>query len=240
MSKRLRLSQQMVVGGPISALTLPALAEVQTDKTSLHRTSIRALKVISCICAPIFFGSSSVANEIVPVLFGQKWMHVAPVFSVLSIGGFFAIIQSFCDSVLTLKDRQYWSFYPLVTYTTLAVLAFLLLRGAGINYVAIPFLLPYIIVFPLSLFLASRAIGISPFPLLTAILPSLVSAALMFFVLRFIVAMLPFDGNFLRLTALIGLGAVLYVAIMSLIDLESLLFVGSVLKRLGSRTLLRR
>jgi len=221
-AKRLRVALQTVVGTPINSVGFSALAEVQSDAQRLKQVSRKIITLISFLCAPIFFGSSAISWEIIQVAFGAKWAEAAPVFALLSISGLFIVFQSFSDAVFTLKKCQIWSFYMLLLYTFIAILLFFLSSALTLDNLALPFILPYGIVFPLSAALVSRLIGLSISEWIASIAPPIISSGLMFVSVKLISQIMPANQELLRLAVLSIAGVVIYGIAMLLVGRTTL------------------
>jgi O-antigen/teichoic acid export membrane protein len=217
-AKRLRLALQLVAATPINGVLFATLAEVQDDRERLKSVSQRMIALISFVCAPIFAGSSSIAHEVISAGFGEQWTAAAPIFAVFTLGGYFATLQAFSETVFILKNRQMWSFYNLLIQTALAVLIFVLIRKLGQDYLAVPFVAPYVMTFPLLAVLVSQLAGLSLSEWLIATLPSLASSVLMFGAVKLIGSSVHFSNNFSQAAMCSAFGAVVYLLTMLILS----------------------
>jgi O-antigen/teichoic acid export membrane protein len=217
-AKRLRLALQLVAATPINGVVFSTLAEVQEDRERLRRVSRQMIALSSFVCAPIFIGSSSIAQEIISISFGPQWTAAAPIFAVFTLGGYFATIQGFCDTVFVLKNRQIWSFCILLAQTMLSVMLFYPIAKLGQDYLALPFVIPYLITFFATAILISRVIGISLFEWLLAIAPSLASSILMFGAVKLTDSCVNFSSSFVQAATYSALGAMVYFFSMLVFD----------------------
>jgi O-antigen/teichoic acid export membrane protein len=223
-AKRLRLALQSVAASPINGVLFSTLAEVQDDRERLKYVSQRLIALISLICAPIFAGSSSIAPEAISVGFGDQWTAAGPIFAVLTLGGFFAALQSFTDTVFVIKNRQSWSFHLLLIQTALAVLFFFPSKSLGPEYMAVPFVAPYAITLPLSAILFSRLTGFSLYQWLVAVTPSLASAGLMFAAVKLLGYSIHFSTNLWHLAVCAIVGAFAYLVAILILDRNTVTF----------------
>lgn len=211
--KRVRLALQLVVGEPIKGVALPTLAEIQNDDARLRGGVLKSITLICVICSPAFFGASAVAHDAVRVIFGPKWMASVPVMQLLSLGGLSVVLLAYNDNIFILKNRPIWCLYVSLTYSVLAVVFVVLTRHFKLHAIALPFILPYLVVFPLSAILVSKRIGLAPRQWMGAMLPGIASAVVMFIVLQVAAHYLQGYGNLPRLMLLCVLGVVTYVAV---------------------------
>lgn len=215
--KRIRLVLQLVTGAPISGMALSMLAEVQHDHERLRRGVLRSLTLISLISAPVFLGASAVSQDAINVMFGSKWENAAPVLALLSLGGLAATLLNYNDNIFILLNRQILSFYISLTYATLAVVFFVLLSRLKISSMALPFVIPYLIILPMSFILVSKLIHISPRELVSAMLPGLVAATLMFIAVKMSAHQLAEVNAIVRLAISCAVGALSYCVVVLIV-----------------------
>ncbi|MBV9985222.1 MAG: lipopolysaccharide biosynthesis protein [Bradyrhizobium sp.] len=236
LAKRLRLALQSIAATPINGVAFPALAEVQDDQQRLRQAALRMVSLISFVCAPIFVGSSSLADEIISMAFGAKWVATAPIFATFTLGGFFASLQIFGDTIFALKAKQMWTFYNLLAYVAMAASMFLILSHFGFENVALPFILPYIVTLPVSATLVSRLIDVPIRQWLAAILPSVASSLLMFGTVTFFDSRLQFLTVSLRTICLAAFGAAVYFSVMMVLGRKTVVFGLGTLLQLADRS----
>lgn len=76
----------------MTSVAFPAFSKLQNDLNRLREVFLKMLNLLSLITFPLFIGLLSMANELVPVVFGEKW-NAAIVPLQIIIG--FALISSF-------------------------------------------------------------------------------------------------------------------------------------------------
>jgi O-antigen/teichoic acid export membrane protein len=215
--KRARLAVQFIATGPINGVALPALAEMQDDPARLRRGLSNALMLITAITGPIFFATAAIADELIKVLFGPKWNAAGPVLELLSLAGAAMALTSCCNHLFIVKRRAIWSLYLSSLYSILAVFGFFILTLLKSQSVVLPFVLPYIVVLPLSVALAARQVRLPLPALLRVVLPGIGSATVMFNVVRLADHQLIGSlGDWTRLACLAPLAAVVYAATLTL------------------------
>jgi PST family polysaccharide transporter len=177
--KRIRLALQLVTGEPVKNIMLPALAEMQKDETRLRGGILNSLTFVCVICSPVFFGTSAISHDLIVLIFGQKWVHAVPILQLLALSGLAVVLLGYNDNIFILKHKPLWCLWVSLAYTMLAILAIFVCRQANVTSIALPFVLPYLVVLPFSSWLAARQTGISFRELCSAILPGLASATIM-------------------------------------------------------------
>ncbi|UCG61158.1 MAG: lipopolysaccharide biosynthesis protein [Candidatus Zixiibacteriota bacterium] len=73
------------VGGILQQVALPAYSQLQDNKELASSYVLKASRVLSFFAFPIFFGISSVANEIITVALGEKWLPAILPLQLLSL-----------------------------------------------------------------------------------------------------------------------------------------------------------
>ncbi len=212
--KRIRLALQLVAGEPIKNITLPALAEMQDNPEQLRAGVLYSLTLVCVICSPVFFGLSSIAHDVITVVFGKKWIASVPIMQILSFGGLAIVLLACNDNIFILKRRQVWCLYVSLTYTLLAIIALLVCFKLKVSSVALPFVLPYLLVLPLSAWLVTKKLLISIREMVSAMLPGVCSATGMFLVLQLLRPHLQTPNIFFHISMLCATGGLSYFAIL--------------------------
>jgi O-antigen/teichoic acid export membrane protein len=81
------------INAPLTRVALPVLSRVQDDDVVYARYLKKAQLVGCYLTATVFAMCAALAHPLVAVLFGHKWLGVAPIFALLSIGGVFRSIS---------------------------------------------------------------------------------------------------------------------------------------------------
>jgi len=76
----------------ITMVTFPLFSKIQNDLPRLHSTFLKMIRVLSIITFPLYVGLFVTAQEVIPFVFGEKWLPAIPSFQILLV---FAAIRSF-------------------------------------------------------------------------------------------------------------------------------------------------
>ncbi len=213
-AKRMRLALQLVSGDSIKAIGLTTLTEIQNDTAKLRNVVVKSITLISALCSPVFLGASAVSNDAICAVFGSNWANSGPILQILSIGGLAIVLLSYNDNIFVLKNKPTWCLRVSVGYSFFAITAMLVCVKLRIIALALPFVLPYVILVPFSYILVCKEISLSPRELLGALLPGLSSAAVMFAVIRCAGLYYPSHSHVFRLLILCPVGAFTYSMMM--------------------------
>jgi len=69
----------------MNEVAFSAFAKTKNDKKQANLYLSKALKMLSVITFPVFFGIASISNELVLVLLGEKWEASIPIISILCL-----------------------------------------------------------------------------------------------------------------------------------------------------------
>jgi O-antigen/teichoic acid export membrane protein len=219
--KRIRLALQLVASGPIKSIALPSLAEIQNDEQRLRRGALNSLQFLCIICAPAFFGASAVAHLAVITIFGPNWGNAGPIMETLTIGGLALVFLNYNENVFLLKNKPLWCLITSLAYSILTTVLVIIFSSLHIHVIALPFVLPYLAVFPLSAILVSYCLGISFRQWLSALLPGISSALFMFLMVRVCDQYLTIHGNVPRLLLLCLVGGISYALALAIMWRQS-------------------
>lgn len=82
------------ISGTIDQIMLPALSKLQDTPGQVKTGIRRAMMLSSYILMPMMFGLAATAENIIPILFSEKWMPSVPFLQVIAIGYCFSILSS--------------------------------------------------------------------------------------------------------------------------------------------------
>jgi PST family polysaccharide transporter len=111
----------MYFGQVFERVMFPAMARKQSNKKELGDEFLIALEVITAIALPAGVVMFALANEIVLVGFGPRWISVVPVVSVLSFGVFFRTAYKCSDTVVRSLGAVYDYAGRQALYATLVI-----------------------------------------------------------------------------------------------------------------------
>jgi PST family polysaccharide transporter len=90
---QLMLAPLNKINAPMTRVALPILSRVQHDEASLMRYLSKA-QVVSCyITASTFAIIAGLAEPIVRILFGERWLAATPLVAILALGGIFRSVS---------------------------------------------------------------------------------------------------------------------------------------------------
>lgn len=150
-----------VVAGGLTSVTHVLLSSLQTDKDKVREAFLMATFGCSLVSFPAFMGLASVADDAIPLIFGQHWESaIWPVrfFCVIGLMSGIGIVQA---SLITSQGRSDWWFYYQLVRNIVTILTVLLLYQYGVSTVVCVMMLGVFALWPITLYMVSKLIGLS-------------------------------------------------------------------------------
>ncbi len=81
------------LGAPINRALLPGFAQIGNNRAALSSAYVNAVGFVAMIVVPAAAGIFSIANFLVPVVLGAKWVGSAPILRLLAMNGAMTVIE---------------------------------------------------------------------------------------------------------------------------------------------------
>ncbi|NWK79444.1 oligosaccharide flippase family protein [Aquitalea sp. LB_tupeE] len=180
-AKRIRLAVQLALADPLKPVTFSVLAETQEDEARFKQAIVKVVRILAMISLPVYAGVSLYSNQLIHLAFGAKWESSASALSWLSLGGMAITLSLFCDNVFVVKQRPLWSFYiSLLNVLFIVAFSYMIYEYKLPIHFAAAFALPYLLTFPIYLFLLARLSRVDYLIVLFALVPAGFSASIMY------------------------------------------------------------
>jgi len=122
---------------PLQRILFPAFSALQTDTERLQTSVIRAGRLLAAIIFPIGIGLSAVAKDLVPILYGEQWLQMIPILSMLGISAAIKGSTSISIPLFNAKNRVALSLKYNVLGTLILIIGVLLALPFGVQIVAV-------------------------------------------------------------------------------------------------------
>lgn len=221
---------------PLQNVLFPAFSSIQGDIARLQQSVTRSGRLLAAVIFPIGFGISSVSQEIVPVLYGEKWLSMIPVLGWL---GFSAAIRgstAISRPIFNSQNRPGLSlkYNSISTILMVTAVAFTLSRGIETVAMAIAITSIYsLVIFRISLGL----IGLKAIALWQILGAPAISAALMSMAIHLVRISVDLAalGVFFRLLVLVATGALIYSVLLIAISPQYMKDARSIMNTFGKK-----
>ena len=214
-----RLLQMLndIVAGGLTSVTHVLLSSLQSDQARVRQAFLMATFGCSLVSLPAFVGLAAVAPGLIAVIFGAHWAPaVWPVrfFCVIGVMGGIGVIQA---SLITSQGKAHWWFYYQLVRNILTIGTVIALYRAGIAYIVFALMIGVLLLWPVTLVMVSRLIGLSVGGYFRQFLAPLAAAAIMVAGVALVGSILSAQSPLVRLVAQVACGGIVYsVAIFAL------------------------
>ena len=163
----------------IGVVLFPSYSKIQNDRERLSNAYLKSLRVMSFFTVPVALGMFIVAEEMVPVLLGDKWLPLVAPFQILS---FVSLIKPLSGSTGALFASTGYPEFNLRSGLCITVvmlgLIFLLLSH-GIVGVAYAVLIAHVVGFIVNMYQVHLILPGTARKMLTAIFPAIAGSVVM-------------------------------------------------------------
>jgi PST family polysaccharide transporter len=133
MAEELALLPGSKISTVVNMLSLPIMAELQTDVDAMRTTFYRAIRLTAAIAVPTSAGMALVADEAVSVLLGPKWLPAVPLLRLLCVYAAVRAVDVLLPPVLFARHRErflFWYCFALLILIPVAAVIGALWYGA--------------------------------------------------------------------------------------------------------------
>lgn len=111
---------QRLTTSVINQVSLPVFSELQDDLPSLQHYFLRISKYLALVVLPVQAGIALLAQDGVRVVLGVKWLPIAPLLQILTLGATLTVLQLPVAPLLTSRGKPYIAF-RLALWTSVVV-----------------------------------------------------------------------------------------------------------------------
>lgn len=204
----------------ISSVLLPAMSRVQTEMGKIRQAYSQALQALSSLNVPLMVGMALTAPTWVPLVLGERWINLTPVFQILCVVGLMnGIGGALLVAVLQALGKVRITFW-LALFQVSAVIPLVLLGsrwGAiGVAACVASFYIIYQLVYQIQI---NRLIGMSFVQYLRIIQPSFAASLPMIFMVLIVQHLLAATQTvaWLSLVIQVASGVLIYFAALFLL-----------------------
>lgn len=195
----------------VNEIAFAGFARIQDDKTLIADYQEKAFRFLLIVCLPIFVGMSSVAPEITAVILGPNWSAAVLPLQLLSLAVPLQLLAEPLQEALNGIGQATLALHNTIIIAVMAIGGFLIGAPFGILGICLVWLIVLPIAFFIVLIRSAPHTGLGLLRFLRLIAAPLFSCALMYLVVLGVgqYLVLPTD-SIVRLTALVGVGALTY------------------------------
>jgi PST family polysaccharide transporter len=90
---------------PLQHVLFPAFSAVQSDMPRARQMVMRSGRVLAAVVVPIGVGVAAMADELVPVLYGDKWLSMIPLLSMFGLSAAIKASTAIATPIINSHDR---------------------------------------------------------------------------------------------------------------------------------------
>jgi O-antigen/teichoic acid export membrane protein len=197
----------------VGTVFFPILSRKQGNSEAFNDHLHKAFRLVGVIAFPVYIGVSVVAADLLPLLYGQKWIEGVPVMQVMS---FFFLYQALLrvNNIAITAAGQPKIILRLHIFSSIAqVIVIYFATKNGLVWVSFAIILRAYTLFPLYLIAMQRTVSFSPKSFLASIYPPLGGVCLMALSVVGLQWILPslFIDRWISLIITVGIGVVTYM-----------------------------
>jgi PST family polysaccharide transporter len=160
LAKRVTEMMSTSITGVVVAVAHPLFARDQHDLVRLRAALTTMMDRTALVAFPAFFGLAAIARDVVPLVFGDKWIAAVPVLQVLAIlMALYAVSTLHGALVRAMGRADWWSGFVNLT-SALYVVGFVAAGRYGIVAVAASSLAMFALVSPLHFWMVGRLLDL--------------------------------------------------------------------------------
>lgn len=207
----------------IGKVAFPTYAKLNTDIPLLRKTYFKVLKLISLAAVPVVGLMLVLANQIIEVIYGPKWMPMAPAFTWLCVYGLERAINAPVGPLFkALGTLKYVIFLISTKLALLLLFIFPLTISYGITGTGMAGGLVAILLFANTFWLSSKVLQCKIKDIIGQLTSAFIATFIMAAILLLVSKTLLVAVNLLTLIVLVLIGMLIYLLALYLIDREVL------------------
>ncbi len=176
--------------GPSQSVVFPALSRLQSDSVRLASALYQFCEISSFILLPLFIGLAAVAQELVPVLFGAKWIVAVPLVQILGFYGATRVLLSFMHPLMLAKGRVGSYLVMNIILSSLTFISCVSVVRFGPKAVALAMVFSMLVFAGIFLGTTVPSLGVNAWRLLKSVAHPIVLSLIMFVIVVFIRSLL--------------------------------------------------
>jgi O-antigen/teichoic acid export membrane protein len=202
----------------INQVALPAVARLQDEPERLQQRMLEASRLLVLTTAPLLWGMSATAPDLIAVLLGSKWLPASyPLRVVCLVVPLQLLLAIFTTAALGVRDLRA-NLQSLLATGVIFPLGFFIGARWGINGLANAWLVIMPLVFVIRMPGTMSAVGVTPRRLIRAVWRPFLAASVMLGAVMTLATFLPPWLPVVRLAVLVSAGVAIYAAAVWIFD----------------------
>lgn len=163
-----------IAGPTVNYVAMPHLAKVHHTGESLGPILKKGISYLTVIAWPALLTTAMFSNEIIMVLYGEKWLDCVPIVQILCLMAAINMIVNFNNAALTAIGRPYLASLPEITLFILRISVILIIYNGTLVSFAWALVISALMNYPFHVVLQAKRLDITP----SSIIPTLKASAI--------------------------------------------------------------
>ncbi|MBV5347572.1 lipopolysaccharide biosynthesis protein [bacterium] len=199
----------------------PAFAKLHAQPEQIKIYILKSLELASVVIFPLTIGMSVVADQLVPIIFGERWQPIALPLAILSAMSIFRLINQIFNGPLNATGNASLVLKMQVLILLIFSIGAIPASAFGLMGLVILSVMSIVVQLLMTLIICVRIFNILIFDIFLAIRAALFSVLIMASILIFIKWYVNYNTpSFIYLILIVGLGALIYLCCLFLIFKE--------------------
>jgi len=168
------------VGGIINRVAFPAFSSIQAEPNLAGKYFLKAVRVLSFISIPIFWGMSCISPEIIGVFLGDKWSSAAVPLQIIALIIPLRMVRNLMTPAMLGLGRSDINLFNEVVAVVVMPLAFYIGTYWGVLGVSLVWLLVFPVVFVINMSMILKILQISSIEVFSALHKPVMAGLLMY------------------------------------------------------------
>ncbi|UJW87440.1 lipopolysaccharide biosynthesis protein [Devosia sp. SL43] len=204
-----------LIASPLNAVSYPLLSSLQKEPGKLRDAYIFATLASSIFSFPLFIGMAAVADDLIPIAFGDHWGDAVGAVRAFCAMGLLTSVGVLQSSLIRSQGQAgLWLFYMLARQA-MTILYIIFFHNWGLDALVTAIAIQSFLMWLPAVHMVMRLLNISLVTYFKPFVAPALAAAAMFVAVSAIKEVLPGDAV-IRLLASIGGGALVYIAVLAL------------------------
>ncbi|MHA1284841.1 MAG: lipopolysaccharide biosynthesis protein [Promethearchaeota archaeon] len=219
----------------IQQVSYPVLSKFQDQTVDFNKIFLRLTRFISIIVFPIFIGAAFIADNLIPVILGEKWIPIIHPFKLLCFAQLvvsMTVVQTLANNA---QGRPRWGLYFTLLNTIFMPVAFYLFANKGFDYLPLAWLTVYPTISIGYTLRTLRKIGVSKFDyfrnLISPIFATIIMVINIYLISIVLENTIPWRSPIVFLIIKILTGALSYIFYFIILDKKDLRLFKELLKK---------
>jgi len=144
----------------INQVSFSAFSRLQGDAKAFNRLYLDITKIIAMIVLPLFLGAYLIGDNLIKIVFNEKWFPIIFVFRYLCIAQIFMAVNSINNFVHASQGRPHWGVLFHLMCSMVMPASFFFAVQYGLGAIVVPWVTIFIVICLLWTLITVRKIGI--------------------------------------------------------------------------------